>query len=101
MTGTIASTGSAAVSTAAVSGADTVRPPQSAELRKAADAFEAVFLRQMIGSMRSAGQGDDLFGNQGTEQFRDMQDSRMADAMAKNNDFGIAELLLKQFEGTL
>ena len=81
--------------------ADTAKAARKEELRAAAEAFEAVFMRQMIGSMRSAGLGDDLFGNQATEQFRDLQDSHLADAMAKGNDFGIADLLLKQFEGTL
>ena len=57
------------------------------------------YLRQMLGSMRSAGLADDLFGNQATEQFRDMQDSKLADSMA--GDFGIADLLLKQFEGKI
>ena len=46
-----------------------------------------------------AGLADDLFGNQATEQFRDMQDSKLADSMA--GDFGIADLLLKQFEGKI
>jgi len=72
---------------------------KTGDLRAAAEAFEAVFLRQMIGSMRSAGLADDIFGNQATDQFRDLQDSNMADAMAGSTDFGIAELLLKQFEG--
>lgn len=71
------------------------------DLRAATEAFEAVFLRQMIGSMRSASLAEDIFGNQATDQFRDMQDSKMADAMADSSDFGIAELLLKQFEGKL
>ncbi len=71
------------------------------DLRASAEAFEAVFLRQMVGSMRSASLAEDIFGNQATDQFRDMQDARMADAMADSSDFGIAELLLKQFEGKL
>ncbi len=72
---------------------------KKAELVKAAQAFEAVFIRQMIGSMRQAGFGDELFGSSATEQFREMQDARMADAMSEKGAFGIAELLLKQFEG--
>ena len=72
--------------------------PKRAELEKAAKAFEAVFLRQMIGSMRQAKLGDDLFGSQATEQFREMGDARMADDMADKGAFGIADMLLKQFE---
>lgn len=100
-------TGPAALSSLSVSHTTPASDPSGAEaarkeeLRAAAEAFEAVFLRQMIGSMRSASLAEDIFGNQGTEQFRDMQDARMADAMADSTEFGIAELLLKQFEGKL
>lgn len=71
------------------------------KLAAAAKAFEAVFLRQVIGSMRQADLGDDILGGgNAAEQFRDMQDARLADEMAEaGGGFGIAELLLKQFEG--
>ena len=68
------------------------------ELRQAAQAFEAVFIRQLIGSMRNARLADDMFGSQATEQFRDMADARLADSMAQQGTFGIAELLTAQFE---
>ena len=67
------------------------------QLKVAAQAFEAVFLRQMIGSMRQASLGDELFGSNATEQFRDMSDAKLADSMAEKGSFGIAEMLLKQF----
>jgi flagellar protein FlgJ len=73
---------------------------KAAELKAAAKAFEAVFLRQLIGSMRQASLGDDLLGGgQAGEQFRDMQDSKLADSMADQGGFGIAEMLHKQFSG--
>jgi flagellar protein FlgJ len=67
------------------------------KLAAAAKAFEAVFVRQMISSMRSATLGDELFGSSAAEQFRDMSDARLADSMADGKGFGIAELLQKQF----
>ena len=67
-------------------------------LKKAAQAFEAVFLRQMIGSMRQASLGEDLMGSSATEQFREMSDAKVADQMAATGSLGIAQLLLKQFE---
>ena len=69
----------------------------ASRLKSAAQAFEAVFLRQMIGSMRQAGPGDGLFDSSATEQFRDMSDARLADDMAAKGGFGIAEMLMKQF----
>lgn len=70
---------------------------EKAELRKAAQSFEAIFLRQMIGAMRSATDGDTLLGSSATDQFRDLMDARVADDMAGKQSFGIADMVLKQF----
>ena len=67
-------------------------------LRGAAQQFEAVFLRQMIGSMRQAHLADDMFGSQATDQFRDMSDANLADSMSHQGLFGIAQMLLAQFD---
>lgn len=76
------------------------RPPAQDRqaLRQAAQAFEAVFIRQLIGSMRNARLAEDPFGSQATEQFRDMGDARLAESMSQQGTFGIADLLLAQFE---
>lgn len=66
-------------------------------LKKAAEAFEAIFLRQMIGAMRSSSLAEGMFDSSATEQFRDMADARTADEMARTGSFGIAEMLLRQF----
>jgi peptidoglycan hydrolase FlgJ len=86
-----------AASRAAAPTATTAIDPKQAELRKAAEAFEAVFLRQVIGSMRQAKLADDIFGSAATEQFRDLADGKLADNMAEQGSFGIADLLLQQF----
>ena len=74
------------------------RDRQREQLRAAAEAFEAVFLRQMIGAMRQARLAEDPFGSAASDQFRDMADARLADSMAQQRSFGIAELLLGQFD---
>lgn len=86
-------TGAATASAAAGAPGDA----RTQELRKAAESFEAVFLRQMIGAMRSATKGDTLLGSDAGNQFRDLMDSRLADDMAGKQSFGIAEMVLKQF----
>jgi flagellar protein FlgJ len=48
--------------------------------------------------MRQAKLGEDLFGSQATDQFREMGDARLADQMAKDGGFGIAEMMLKQMD---
>lgn len=72
---------------------------QTDKLKAAAQGFEAVFLRQMIGSMRSASLGDDIFGSDAGSQFRDMSDARTADEMSKQGSFGIAQMIMKQYQG--
>ncbi|WP_017672641.1 rod-binding protein [Blastomonas sp. AAP53] len=76
---------------------DNASADKKAELTKAAESFEAIFLRQMIGAMRSATGGDTLLGSSASDQFRDMMDARLADDMADKQSFGIAEMVLKQF----
>ena len=80
----------------AATASQTGEPKDKAKLEKAAKAFEAVFVRQLIGSMRQGGFGDDLFSNSGVEQFQEMADARTADTLADHGGLGIAELLLGQ-----
>lgn len=68
-----------------------------AALEKAAQQFEAIFLRQMIGAMRSASMAEGISDSSATEQFQSMADSRTADALAGSNSMGIAQLLIRQF----
>lgn len=68
------------------------------ELAKAAKAFEAIFVRNLIGSMRSTGFGDELTGSQAVDQFREMSDAKTAETMAEHGTLGIAEMLLAQLD---
>ncbi len=94
MTSPIASTGS---------GAQPQPTSKQKQLQQAAQSFEAVFLRQMIGSMRQAKLADDdlLGGGSAADQFRDLYDGHVADSMASKGGFGIAAMLRKQFEGNV
>lgn len=87
------------MTTSAPAGAATTGATTSnkASLEKAAQQFEAVFLRQMIGAMRSASLADGITDSSATDQFRDMADARTADAMAGKGAMGIAQLLMRQF----
>jgi flagellar protein FlgJ len=67
------------------------------KLKAVAQQFEAVFLRQMIASMRQASPGDGLFDSSASDQFRDMADARVADDMATKGGLGIAEMLIRHY----
>jgi flagellar protein FlgJ len=86
---------------AAANAAASASSPEMAKLKKAAHAFEAVFLRQMIGSMRSAGLGDGIFDSEATQQFQEMSDAKTADVMAEKGALGIADMLVKQYGARL
>ncbi|WP_327755005.1 rod-binding protein [Sphingobium sp. SJ10-10] len=72
-----------------------------ASLEKAAQQFEAIFLRQMMGAMRSASLAEGISDSSATDQFRDMADARTADSMASRGTLGIAEMLMHQFGAKL
>jgi peptidoglycan hydrolase FlgJ len=74
-------------------------PAPQSELKAAAQRFEAVFLREMIATMRKGKLADDMFGSSATDNFREMADARTADAMAKMGAFGIAALVERQLGG--
>lgn len=65
-------------------------------LHKAAQAFEAVFLRQIIGTMRAAKLANPMFGSSATDSFRELADKNTADAMAERSAFGLAEIIERQ-----
>jgi flagellar protein FlgJ len=88
-------------SAGAAASAATAAPDPQKKLKTAAEAFEAVLLRQMLGSMRSASLGDGVFDSSATDQFRDMADAKTADSMAHKGVFGIADLLMKQYGATI
>ncbi|WP_432768783.1 MAG: peptidoglycan hydrolase [Sphingopyxis sp.] len=92
MTTPISSTSAAPVAASGLSGAG-----GGDGLRKAAEAFEAVILRQLMGSMRQAKLGDDIFGSSATDNFREMADARTADSIASLRQFGIAAMVEAQF----
>lgn len=72
----------------------------AAALNKAAEAFEAVILRQMLSAARAAKLADDVFGSGATDNFREMADARLADSLAALKQFGIAALLQQQLGPT-
>lgn len=92
-------TGATGTSALAAAGSATATPAVDPALRQVAQQFEAIFLRQMIGTMRSSTLSDGLFDSSATEQFRDMADAKTADDMAHTGSIGIADLLMKQFAG--
>ena len=89
------------IATPATTAASSAPSPEMAKLKKTAQQFEAVFLRQMIGSMRTASGEDGIFDSEATKQFQDMSDAKTAETMAGKGVLGIADMLVKQFGARL
>jgi flagellar protein FlgJ len=70
---------------------------QETDLHQAAQAFEAIFLRQLLsGARKSDFGGDDLFGGPGLEQFEAMRDEHLADVASQQGVFGLAASIERQ-----
>lgn len=77
------------------------RPDERQRLSEAATRFEAIFARQMLASARQAGFGDDLFGGQGSDTFRQMMDERFADILADSGALGFGKTIEAQLAARL
>jgi flagellar protein FlgJ len=86
------------LNSAAVSGTSaTTASPDRAALRKAAQGFEAMFLRQMLSQARNTDLGgDDLFGKKQDGTFTQMRDERFAEIAAQSGALGLATRLESQ-----
>jgi len=75
---------------------DTSRLASSANLKKAGEKFEAVFIGLMMKSMRQAKlttDEDSLFDTKNSDTFRDMQDKKVAESMAAHQPIGIGKAM--------
>ena len=71
--------------------------PERAELRQAAQGFEAIFVRRMLEAARAADLGgDEVIGGSALEQFTAMRDEHLADIAAQRGTFGIAAAIEAQ-----
>ena len=94
---TISSTGVAATSTATPA-----TSPERARLHQAAQAFEAIFVRQMLSTARQSSFGDTLWGDdKGQDTFTAMRDERFADITAQSGALGLAKQVERDLSARL
>lgn len=72
---------------------DTSRLANAGNLKAAGERFEAIFVNMMLTSMRKASLGEGLFDTKAVEQFRDMQDQKLAETMASSTPIGIGKAM--------
>ncbi|WP_252178602.1 rod-binding protein [Endozoicomonas sp. 4G] len=85
------------------SGSDQGKAPQ--DLKEAAEAFEAIFVNELLKSMRQAneammGSSDLPMSGKDVQFFQSMFDSHIAGHLGKEGGLGIAEALVRQLGDT-
>lgn len=81
----------------AISPATGPAAPDRTDLREAAQAFEAIFVRRLLASARAGSiAGQTPFSGPGLDQFTAMRDEHVADIAARNGGFGLAEQIERQ-----
>ncbi len=70
------------------------RTPEA--LRETARQFESLFTTMMLKSMRSATEGDPLFGSEQQDFYQDMFDQQLAVQLSQGKGLGLADLMVRQ-----
>ena len=72
---------------------------RNADLREAAEQFEAIFLNEFIKQARKAKLAEDIFGSEAQDTYQDMMDRELSSQLAGRVNLGIAEALVRQLGG--
>ncbi|MBS1256833.1 MAG: Peptidoglycan hydrolase FlgJ [Deltaproteobacteria bacterium] len=73
-----------------------------ARLREAANEFEAIFIQQMLKTMRKTSLESDLIPkSEGEKIFRSMLDEQYARLSAKSGSLGLGEMIFQQLKTNL
>ena len=79
----------------------TLKPlDRNADLREAAEQFEAIFLNEFIKQARKAKLADDILGSEAQDTYQEMMDRELSTQLAGRVNLGIAEALVRQLGGT-
>lgn len=70
---------------------------RAADLRKAAEGFEEMFLATLLKGGRAGSIGDDLTGSSAVTQAQSMLDTELARTSASASRLGIADAVERQF----
>ena len=68
-----------------------------ANLKAAAEQFEALFVQQLLKQARSAKLADDILGSEAGDTYLEMLDQERATQLSAQMNLGIAEALIYQF----
>lgn len=81
----------------------TLDPEKDKELKDACAGFEAIFMNEMLQSMRNTLPGDALFeDSNASDIYQSMQDQNLTENLSKSqNSFGIKDFLYQQLKNSI
>ncbi|CBG87096.1 rod-binding protein [Citrobacter rodentium] len=88
-----------------VSGHDALMGPQirNHDMQKAAEQFEAIFLRNMLKEMRKTNEifdsKDNPFNSDSVRMMQGFYDDQLCNTLAQQHGIGIAAMIVKQLSG--
>ena len=71
------------------------------DLRVVAQQFEAIFIQQMLKTMRDASLSEGLFDNNASDFYVDMLDKQMSLNLSTGKGIGLADIIVQQLSNTL
>ena len=72
---------------------------RNADLREAAEQFEAIFLNEFIKQARKAKLAEDILGSEAQDTYQEMMDRELSAQLSGRVNLGIAEALVRQLGG--
>ena len=66
--------------------------------RETATQFEAMFIHEMLKSMRQTIEKSDLSGSDAEDTFQEMYDRELSQKLAQRNTLGVADMLVKHID---
>ncbi len=70
---------------------------KDSSLNDVAQEFESLFVFQMLKNARQAKLADNILSNNGSETYQSLLDQEFSKIIAKGQNFGIADALVRQF----
>ena len=77
---------------------DLLQNQNTRDLESVANQFESIFVFQMLKQARQSKLAEGIFSSEAQDTFNNMLDLEYSQILSKENNFGIADALIKQFE---
>lgn len=71
--------------------------PKLADLKKATQNFESIFIKNLLTTMRKSVKEVDFGDKTGSDVYKDMMDQNLSDSLSKTSSFGVSKMLYTSY----